>query len=112
MTPRSTSLLGLIAAIALGGCAFVPREYPRLNDANRQQREAQADSRIERLAPAEMRRAQEALEMARIARDTLDDPAVVDHLAYLARQRLLIARATAELRSPQAFAAADPPAAR
>ena len=35
----------------------------------------------------------------RVARDTLDDSAVVDHLAYVAKQRFAIARATAEWRA-------------
>jgi hypothetical protein len=96
--------LALIAASAMlfGGCAFVPKDYPRLDEARRLQDAAASDPRIEHLAATELARAREALELARTARDTLDDPAVVDHLAYVAKQRLAIAHYAAELRTAQA----------
>ena len=57
-----------------------------------------SDGPIARHAPGELLGADEVLARAGAARDTLDDPAVVDHLAYLARQRLAIARESARLR--------------
>jgi hypothetical protein len=96
------SRLGL-AALALGafaaGCAFVPKPNSRLDAAIAAQREAEADPQVARHAGAELRAAAEYVEKARVARDTLDDPAVVDHLAYVARQRVAIAREAARLRA-------------
>lgn len=90
--------LMLAGVLGLGGCAFVPKAYPRLEETRRLTQESSADPSIARLAPAELQRAQEAVERASAARNTLDDPAVVDHLAYIAKQRLAIARITAEMR--------------
>jgi hypothetical protein len=97
MEHRVVALM-LAGALGLGGCAFVPKAYPRLEETRRLTQEAWADPSIARFAPAELQRAQEALDRASAARDTLDDPAVVDHLAYIAKQRLAIARITAEMR--------------
>jgi outer membrane lipopolysaccharide assembly protein LptE/RlpB len=96
--PLSSALL--IAAVAvLGGCAFIPKDYARLDEARSAREQTLSDARVARWAPVELGRAEEALERARIARDTLDDSAVVDHLAYVAKQRFAIARATAEWRA-------------
>jgi uncharacterized protein DUF4398 len=91
--------LTLAAAVALAGCAFVPGTYPRLEETRAAAAEASADPKVSRYAAAELRRAGEALEQARVARDALDDPAVVDHLAYVARQRVAIAREAAALKA-------------
>ena len=96
--PLSSALL--IAAVAvLGGCAFIPKDYARLDEARSAREQTLFDARVARWAPVELGRAEEALERARIARDTLDDSAVVDHLAYVAKQRFAIALATAQWRA-------------
>ena len=107
---RSALFATFLAAALLGGCAFVPKHYARLDEARAASAATLADPRVGRFAPAELRNAEEALERARIARDTLDDPAVVEHLAYVARQRLAIARAAAEWRAALAVAEGTPPA--
>lgn len=98
---RRTGALSLVlaSALGLGGCAFVPKDYPRLDEAKALRTEVQSDANVARFAGAELRKADEALDRARVARDTLDDPAVVDHLAYLAKQRLAITREAAGLRA-------------
>jgi hypothetical protein len=88
----------LALGVALGGCAFMPQDYPRLNEVRAERALVRADGPIARHAPGELLGADEVLGRAGAARDTLDDPAVVDHLAYLARQRLAIARESARLR--------------
>ena len=102
MTSRNLAIL--LAITLLGGCVFVPKTYPRLEEARQLRDDTRADPRVARLASAELALAEETLERARVARATLEDPAVVDHLAYLAKQRLSIARMTAQLRSTQATA--------
>lgn len=86
----------LIAGLAcLAGCAFVPQKNLRLDEARGAYAAAMANPAVATYAPAELRLAAEALERAAAARDTLDDPAVVDHLAYLAKQRVAIGREAA-----------------
>lgn len=97
---RALSCALLIGILAwLGGCAFVPKDFARLDEARTMRGQAMSDARVARFAPAELASAEEALERARIARDTLDDSAVVDHLAYVAKQRFAIALATAQWRA-------------
>jgi hypothetical protein len=103
-TTRLSAALPLVlaATLGLGGCAFVPKAYPRLDQAQALHGAARSDAVIARFAAAELKTADEALDRARLARETLDDPAVVDHLAYVAKQRLAIAREAAGLRAAQA----------
>jgi hypothetical protein len=83
------------AAMLLGGCAFVPQVNHRLEEVKLVHASALADDRISTLAPAQWARASEALDAAVQAWGTYQDCAVVDHLAYVARQRIEIARETA-----------------
>jgi uncharacterized protein DUF4398 len=102
---RILAVLVLVAAAAQG-CVFVPKTNLRLEEARSTNRVAVADARIGELAPSELRHASETLEQAIAAWSTLDDPAVVDHLAYLAKQRLAIAHeATKRLQAEAALAA-------
>lgn len=87
----------LMAAIA--GCASVPQQHARLDEARLKYAEAAADRTTATLAPGELREAAETLERAVQVRDTLGDSAVVDHLAYVARQKTVIAREVARHRA-------------
>ena len=91
----------LLAALAIvvAGCAFAPTRNLRLEEAMSAFRQIASDSRVELRAPAELQRAKEALYDAIAARNTLADPALVDHLAYLAKQRTAIAYERARQRS-------------
>ena len=55
-----------------------------------------------RFATRELEEAREALERAARSSDTLQDPAEVDHLAYLAKQRAAISREVAVQRAFEA----------
>ena len=96
---RSVSCL-LVVAIA-SGCGLVPKAYPRLDEAREAHRQASADPRVIQHALAELKVAGEALERAEAARNALDDPAVVDHLAYLAKQRSVISIEAARVKALQ-----------
>jgi hypothetical protein len=85
----------------------VPKDYARLDEARSADAAVLTEGDVARYAPLELRKAREALERASTARDTLQDPAVVDHLAYVARQRFAIARAAADGRA--ALATMDGP---
>ena len=96
---RLRALNSLAALLAfLAGCAFVPQQNVRLDDARRAYAEALADPAVAGNAAVELQVAGDVLERAGAARDRLDDPAVVDHLSYLARQRVAIAREAARIR--------------
>jgi hypothetical protein len=97
MKPSRAALA--IALAVCDGCAFMPRDYARLDEARQAYAEALRDPTVAGFAPMELQAAAEVLERAGKARDTLDDPAVVDHLSYLARQRVAIAREAARMRS-------------
>jgi hypothetical protein len=100
---RAARLAIAVAALGLCACAFVPKDYPRLDEARLAHARARGDPLVARLAPEELSKAEELLNRAIAARDTLDDPAVVDHLAYLARQRAIIAMELARKRAREAL---------
>lgn len=94
-------ILALALTLCASGCALAPKDNLRLEEARRAHAQMQRDSAVARYVPAEARRADEALERAHEAWSSLQDPALVDHLAYLARQRALIAAETARHRAAQ-----------
>ena len=75
------------AAAALVACAAPPSRNAALDDATANYDRAAADVAVARSAPLELRKAQQALEQATAAQRKGDDPAAVEHYAYLARQR-------------------------
>jgi hypothetical protein len=98
---RRLSMLLLVSTAVTAGCAFVPKQNLRLEEARAAYRQAQADPLVVALAGNELRAAGEAQDRAIAASNSLDDPAVVDHLAYLAKQRAAISRETAQLIAAQ-----------
>ncbi len=84
----------LIAVAALAGCSTVPNS--RLNEARNDYSAAQNNPQVINFAPAELKQANDALLKANDASNKNEDPAVVDHLAYLAKQRVAIAQETAK----------------
>ena len=89
----------LAVALVAAACAFVPPANRRLDEARAAYRAAAADPDVLRFAMRELEEAREALERAARASDTLQDPAEVDHLAYLAKQRAAISREVAAQRA-------------
>ncbi|HYC35265.1 MAG TPA: DUF4398 domain-containing protein [Usitatibacter sp.] len=85
------SLIALAVAVLASGCGLTPKDNARLDSAHRAVAAMQADASVERFAPADLRRASETLADAQKASDTLQDPALIDHLAYMARQRAALA---------------------
>jgi outer membrane protein OmpA-like peptidoglycan-associated protein len=110
MTSPRISLMRLalapVAAVFLVACASVPVTNPRLDDARALYGQAAADADAARSAPLELRSAQEALTRAETALKAGEDSAIVDHYAYLARQRAATALQAGEIaRAEQAVAA-------
>lgn len=85
--------LTLSALLALAACALHPKKNLRLEEARRAHERLPSD--VARLAPLETSRAVQALERATLTWSSREDPALVDHLAYIAKQRAAIAEQVA-----------------
>lgn len=96
MNVRNTSLVSaaLLVALTTVGCTTTPRRNVALDDARQLHQRAQSNPDVGRLAAEEMARADAAMaeaERAWKARGSVSD---VEHLAYMAGQRVRIAEAT------------------
>jgi outer membrane protein OmpA-like peptidoglycan-associated protein len=91
----------LLALALLSGCNTVPPANTLLEDARRDYRLAQDDPMTRERAAAELQVAGEALQRADNAWSRKEPVNDVDHWAYLARQQVAIARATAERRADE-----------
>lgn len=85
----------LLVMAALAGCSTMP-ENSRLNEARNDYSVAQSNPQVVNLAPSELKQAGDALAKANDASTKKEDEPVVTHLAYLAKQRVAIAQATAK----------------
>jgi outer membrane protein OmpA-like peptidoglycan-associated protein len=86
-------------AAALTACASAPERNSALDGARSRHATAQSDPQVATLAPEEMQRASEALRVADVAWNAKEPTTTVDHLAYLASQRVTIAQETASSRA-------------
>lgn len=101
MTSFRTLTLSVLAAAVLAACAGMPADNVGLNQARSDYRGLQADPVAQRLAAPELRQAADALALAEAAQARRDDSARVDQLAYLARQRVALAREAANRKSAE-----------
>lgn len=91
-----------IAIAALAGCNSMPVDSALLQEARSDYRIAQDTPQTRDLAAVEMMRAGDALNRANEASTRRDKPAEVDHLAYLAKQRVAIAQETGRQKAAEA----------
>lgn len=99
--------IGLAAiVVALSACSTVPDRNYALEQARTRYVAAQNDPQVLKLAPGELKRAEETLRLAEQSSANGAPPATVDHLAYMTRQRVTIARETASSRYAQSITAA------
>ena len=98
MGPDVRRALLLLALAGVTGCSFIPQHSQLLDEARSHYTRAAADPLVVDLAASELSEARALLEQAAGARATYNDSAVVDHIAYLAKQRVAIAREVATLR--------------
>lgn len=97
---RALSVLSL--ALWLSACQTTPDVNANLSGAQQHLRQAQQDPQVVRLANEELQRARHALSLAEQAHLNGESNDVVDHLAYLADQRVSLAQAGASSRAAQA----------
>jgi len=97
LPPRSALAGATLAALAalVAACSTLAEPNPALDRAHVSYRALQADPKVNLLAPAEATQAGEALRSADTAWTQREDTRNVDHLAYLAQQRIAIAREVA-----------------
>lgn len=92
-------------ATALAACSSTPDHNAALDAATTRYATARADSQIASLAPDELRSAGDSLRVATQAQNDGEPTARIDHLAYMANQRVTIAEATAASRTAQQLTA-------
>lgn len=91
----------VIALAIMAGCSTTPTPNARLDEARNSYRMAQDDPQTRDMAGAEMRQASDALNKANDAWTRQESPAEVDHLAYLAKQKVLVAQETARQKAAE-----------
>lgn len=104
MQPRLLAL-SLLALAVLAACGTVPQSSSGLDNARTSYREAQADPNTRELAAPELKQAGDALAAADAAFDRRDSNTEVEHLAYVARQRVHVAHEVAIRRRAEASVA-------
>lgn len=90
-----------IIGASLSACSSMPEQHTVLEEARSYYSAALSDPDVTNHAALELQQAGEALESAEDAWSEKEDKEVVDHLAYLARQRALIAQDTGKLRAAE-----------
>jgi len=91
----------LVIGATLVGCSTVPEQHAVLEDARSNYSAAQSDPDVNKYAAVELQQADQALENAEDAWRKQEDADEIDHLAYLANQRALIAQETGKLRAAE-----------
>lgn len=107
MTPRTllSFTVAALAAASLLACSSTPDRNAALDDARSRYAALQAMPGVATHAAQELERAAAAMRRAEVAHADGDGGNTVDHLAYLARQRVAIAKATTASRTAQAVTA-------
>ena len=98
--------LTLVAAGALAACSSMPAKNDLLEEARASYGDAQSSSQVTRLAALELREAGASLDKANGAWRDGDSTARIEHLAYLAKQQVAIARETATQKAAELDVAA------
>lgn len=91
----------LIATAVLAGCSTMPAGESPLAQARNDYNNAQANPQVTSLAASELMQARDSLEKADNASKKGEKSAVVDHLAYVTKQQVAIARETASQRAAE-----------
>jgi outer membrane protein OmpA-like peptidoglycan-associated protein len=91
----------LIAIALLAGCSSLPANNSLLDQARSDYSDAQGNAQVTSLAAGELKQAGESLDKANQAWSKHEDNARVDHLAYVAKQQVGIAQATARQKTAE-----------
>lgn len=91
----------LIAVAVLAGCNSLPANNSLLDQARNDYSNAQASPQVTSLAAGELKQASDSLDKANNAWTKREDRALVDHLAYVAKQEVAIAQETARQKAAE-----------
>jgi outer membrane protein OmpA-like peptidoglycan-associated protein len=97
--------LTLIAAAVLASCSSMPAGDSPLAHARSEYSSAQANPQVATYAALELKQAGDALDKANNASSKGEKAAVIDHLAYVAKQQVAIAQETARQKAAEAAVA-------
>jgi len=92
----------LIGMAGLAACSSMPEGNPALNQARADYRNAEADPQVAQYAPAELQLARSSLDTANATFAKDHDNKNIDHLAFVAKQQVGLARETASQRAAEA----------
>jgi outer membrane protein OmpA-like peptidoglycan-associated protein len=90
--------LSIVVSLGLSGCASTPKDNATLSQARSSYEVAQTDPAVVKYAPIELKSAGEAIAAASGALKEREDAQKVEHLAYLAKQKVAIAQEAARLK--------------
>jgi len=93
--------VALIAAAVLAGCSTLPANDSLLAQARNDYSNAQANPQVTSLAAGELKQASDSLDKANNASSKGERSALVDHLAYVAKQQVAIAQETARQKAAE-----------
>lgn len=93
--------LTLIVAAVLAGCSSLPANNALLDEARSDYGSAQSSPQVTSLAAGELKQASISLDKANTAWSKDEDKPLVDHLAYVAKQEVAIARQTADQKAAE-----------
>lgn len=102
MNPIRLYTLTVLAAATLAACSSVPLDNPQLIRARGDYQSARANPQTQTLAAAELKQASDVLAQAEAAYARHDEVADVDHLSYLASQRVALANETGRRKGAEA----------
>jgi outer membrane protein OmpA-like peptidoglycan-associated protein len=91
----------LVAVAVLAGCSTLPASDSLLAQARNDYSNAQANPQVTSLAAGELKQASDSLDRANNASSKGERSALVDHLAYVAKQQVAIAQETARQKAAE-----------
>lgn len=94
-------LAGTITIAFLGACGGPPQNNPLLTEAQQAYHKAENDSMVVLKAPVALKEAEENLEKSQEIWQSRGDKKLIDHYAYLAKQKTAIATETAKMNAAQ-----------
>lgn len=97
--PKWVPVLGILLLTA--ACGGTPDKNPLLEEARSDFQQAERDSMIVSKAPVALKEAEEELEASQKLWEAKAEKELVEHHAYIARQKVAIARETAQLNAAQ-----------
>src|ERR1700674_4243564 len=93
--------MSLIAVAVLAACSTLPANDSLLAQARNDYSNAQANPQVTSLAAGELKQASDSLDKANNASSKGERSALVDHLAYMAKQQVAIAQETAKQKAAE-----------